>query len=275
MPKSAKKPALRGIIIIMAAFTALLLVGFTLLHAQLQSEVMDLVLTWGGREVIDKAAQIRTPDDEEALQALADAMRYNFDFRSMVHFSRSFDPFRPYAVIKIYDQDDQLIAMESAGTNPKRLARLEAKADAGKRNWSFGSWGVTHGTDIFKSEWYEATYTDMKDEIAAWYEANLGVDTSQWIHTEGNTSTADAGLYEWWQARKDAMEKDLHEAGYLYYTFAADGYPFGVTLKKMAPVYILTAGLLCLAIHLVRKKFTAIPTTATEEAQCPTSPNPT
>jgi len=273
MPKPPKKSALRGIILIMTAFTVLLLVGFTLLHAQQQGEIMDLVITSAGREVIAAAEQIRTSDDKEALLSLADAMNLDFDLHSMIYF-RGTHLFRPYAVVKIYDQDDQLVAMESAGGNPKRLARLEAKADDNKRNWSFSGWAVTHGTDIFSSKWHEATHTAMEDEITAWYEANPPEDTSQWVHMDGNTISYDAEHFEFFQAMQKAMEEDFRASGYLYYTFAAEGYPLLVTLQKMLPVYFLAACLLLCAILLMRKKLTAVPAIPPEDAQAP-DPNPT
>jgi len=231
MPKPAKNPALRGVIIIMSVFTALLLVGFTLLHAKLQGEVMALVITSGGMDVIKVAQQIKTPDDEEALEALAREMKIGFDLMSMYHFSR-YDQFRPLAVIKIYDQNDQLIAMEKCPAGDlKRLARLESKADDNSKIRGLSNvnglinWGspMYRRTDIFISNWIESNYSILDLEY-------------------------------------------IPEYGYFYYTFAAEGYPILVTLQKMLPVYILTAGLLLIAIKLVKRKLTAIPITPTEDS---------
>jgi len=231
MPKPAKTPALRGIIINMSVFTALLLVGFTLLHAKLQGEVMELVITSGGMDVIKVAQQIKTPNDEEALEALAREMKIGFDLMSMYHFSR-YDQFRPLAVIKIYDQNDQLIAMEKCPAgDPKRLARLEAKADDNSKMRGLSnvngiiSWGPSmyRRTNIISSKWIEANYTILDLET-------------------------------------------IPEHGHFYYSFAAEGYPILVTLQKMLPVYILTAGLLLIAIKLVKRRLTAIPTTPTEDS---------
>jgi len=242
MPKPAKKPALRGVITIMSAFTALLLVGFTLAHAKLQSELMGLAILTGGMEVIVKAEQIKTANDEQALIALADAMR-DFDWISRIHFSK-YNRLRPLAVIKIYDQNDQLIAMEKCFMgDPKRLAQLESKADGNKNKYkglsSLGAvdgrknWGPSmfRSTDIFKSEWIEARYTIL-----------------------------------------DIVY--IPEHGHFYYTFAAEGYPILVSLQKMLPVYFWTAILLLCAILLVRKKLTAVPASPLEDAQVP-GPNPT
>jgi len=279
MPKPAKNPALRGIITIMSVFTALLLVGFTLLHAKLQGEVMELVITSRGRIVIDKAMQIETPDDEEALQALSDAMKFDFEIGSRVHFfNASFEQFRPYAVIQIYDQDDQLIATESSGWDSKRIARLETKADENKRkNWSFFGSSTTRNTGLFISLWYDANHTELRTDnfTEQWAEENVPEDASEWIHEEGNTVSFSPELWNYYQSWQEAMEENYRNSGYLYYSFAAEGYPLFVTLQKMLPVYVLTAGLLLIAIKLVKRKLTAIPTTPTEEKECPTSPNPT
>jgi len=229
MDEAIKNRSLRRIKTMIVAFTAVLLVGFTLLYAQLQGEVMELMILSEGRDVINKAEQIRTPGDVDALKALTDAMKYGFNFHSMARFRGAYR-FRPYAVIKIYDQDDRLIAMESAGENPKRFARLEAKVDENKRRaWDFGASMVSRGTNIFSSKWLQAKYTAT------------------------------------------ATEEDIHTSEYLYYTFAAEGYPLLVTLHKLWPIYFFVAFLLQFAILLVRRKFAITPM---EDNPCPTPQNP-
>jgi len=269
MPKPAKKSAMRGVIIIMTTFTALLLVGFTLLHAQLQGEVMKLMILSGGMAVIDAAAQIRTADDADALENLAREMKIGFDLESMVRF-RGYHQFRPLAVIKVYDQDDQLVAMESCpGGDPKRIARLEEKADEYKRkNWTFlYIIGGAPRTNLFKSTWLKAHYIDLTatDVTAVPDDPESEEELPEWFHMEGDRLTLGEGVSDWMKELEQSTENAYATSGYLYYSFAAEGYPLLISLQKLLPVYFWTAIFLFIAIHLVKRRITAIHTTPTED----------